>query len=144
MISNLPCTFAGRRRFLGKYGKLRASQNGQHSKNRNQAPFLTQTFARTITADVYSGQAERGSSLVKWFQSHIAHQLSSILFTDRRSILESLPDTLHTLLLTILTHTSSEIGRACVPPIRTAGVLSPFTYFVGIKVNGVDVGEGPE
>jgi len=49
-----------------------------------------------------------------------------------------LSDTLNNILLTILTHTSSEQGRHSVPPIRTAGVLSPFAYKIEFKVDGVE------
>jgi len=72
----------------------------------------------TINASIYSPQSER----------------------DRRAILDPLPDTLSNLLLTILNHTSSEKGRACVPPIVTAGVVSPFPLHIGVKVAGVEIG----
>lgn len=57
---------------------------------------------------------------------------------DRLSILDPLPDALNKALLDVLTHTSSEPGRQCVPPIRTAGVLSPFTFRITVKVDEVE------
>jgi len=72
----------------------------------------------TVAADIYSPQTER----------------------DRRAIMDTLPDTLNNILLSILTHTSSEQGRHSVPPIRTAGVLSPFAFKIEFKVDGVEYG----
>lgn len=71
-----------------------------------------------VTADVYSPPTEQ----------------------DRQAIVGALPDALNNILLTILTHTSSEQGRQSVPPIRTAGVLSPFAYKIEVKVDGVEYG----
>jgi len=70
----------------------------------------------TVAADIYSPPTER----------------------DRRAIMDPLPDRLNNILLTILTHTSSEQGRHSVPPIRTAGVLSPFAFKIEFKVDGVE------
>jgi autophagy-related protein 101 len=58
---------------------------------------------------------------------------------ERQAILDPLPDTLSGLLLTILNHTSSEKGRSCVPPIVTAGVVSPFPLRIVVSVAGVEI-----
>jgi len=40
----------------------------------------------------------------------------------------------------MITHTSSEKGRAVVPPITDANTISPFPFKVTIKVDNVEVG----
>ena len=62
---------------------------------------------------------------------------------ERQAILGPLPDTLSNLLLAVLNHTSSEKGRSCVPPIVTAGVVSPFPLRIVVSVGGVEI-EDPE
>jgi hypothetical protein len=40
----------------------------------------------------------------------------------------------------MITHTSSEKGRAAVPPITDANTISPFPFKVIVKVDNVEVG----
>lgn len=90
-----------------------------------------------MTADIYSPPTEQGKAL---YVVCLHGYLRDVLVLDRQAIVGALPDALNNILLTILTHTSSEQGRQSVPPIRTAGVLSPFAYKIEVKVDGVEYG----
>ncbi|KDQ08910.1 hypothetical protein BOTBODRAFT_138259 [Botryobasidium botryosum FD-172 SS1] len=59
---------------------------------------------------------------------------------ERRAIQSTLPGSLTRILRTILVRASSESGRQCVPPIVTAGVVSPFPLRITVVVGGVSVG----
>ncbi|KAI5120576.1 hypothetical protein M0805_002526 [Coniferiporia weirii] len=59
---------------------------------------------------------------------------------DRQKFNTTLSTTLSTTLLTILTHTSSERGRAVVPPITNSAGISPFPFRISVKVAGAEVG----
>ncbi|KIJ37180.1 hypothetical protein M422DRAFT_76132 [Sphaerobolus stellatus SS14] len=57
---------------------------------------------------------------------------------DRQSINSNLSTALSEALRKVLTHTSSERGRAIVPPITNPG-LSPFPFSIKVKVGGVEI-----
>jgi hypothetical protein len=59
---------------------------------------------------------------------------------DRQKFRTTLTSTLTKAVYTMITHTSSEKGRAAVPPITDATTISPFPFKVTIKVNDVEVG----
>ncbi|EIM83183.1 uncharacterized protein STEHIDRAFT_101279 [Stereum hirsutum FP-91666 SS1] len=58
---------------------------------------------------------------------------------DRQTYLRTLPNTLTRALQTMLIHTSSEAGRAAVPPITNSNI-SPFPMKITVKVGGTEVG----
>lgn len=58
---------------------------------------------------------------------------------DRQTYLRTLPNTLTRALQTMLLHTSSEAGRAAVPPITNSN-LSPFPMKITVKVGSTEVG----
>lgn len=58
---------------------------------------------------------------------------------DRQTYLRTLPNTLTRALQTMILHTSSEAGRAAVPPITNSN-LSPFPMKITVKVGGTEVG----
>ncbi|KAH8089908.1 hypothetical protein BXZ70DRAFT_954414 [Cristinia sonorae] len=58
---------------------------------------------------------------------------------ERQKFNADLAATLTKGLRTMLTHTSSETGRAAVPLITVAQGISPFPYKITVKVNGMEV-----
>ena len=58
---------------------------------------------------------------------------------DRQAFLATLSSTLTKTLYSILGHTSSDRGRAAVPPITTQAGVSPFPFRISVKVGGVEV-----
>jgi hypothetical protein len=101
--------------------------------------FICLLSVRTVHADIYSPPTERGKACCAGLGCQCPQTYVAIaMVLDRLSILDPLPNALNKALLDILTHTSSERGRQCVPPIHTAGVLSPFTFRIAVKVDGVE------
>ena len=60
--------------------------------------------------------------------------------TDRATFNAKLSEKLTETLMTILQHTSSDAGRAAVPPITNSQGISPFPFKISVKVAGVDLG----
>ncbi|TCD71022.1 hypothetical protein EIP91_000520 [Steccherinum ochraceum] len=58
---------------------------------------------------------------------------------DRQKFNADLATALTKSLKTMLTHTSSETGRAAVPLITVAQGISPFPYRITVKVNGIEI-----
>ncbi|KAF8963812.1 autophagy-related protein [Flammula alnicola] len=59
---------------------------------------------------------------------------------DRQTFQANLASTLTKTIHTIITYTSSERGRAVVPPITDATTISPFPFKVVVKVGNLEVG----
>lgn len=59
---------------------------------------------------------------------------------DRLALHTALAKKLRIVLQTVLTHTSSERGRAAVPLISSAKGISPFPFSILASVNGMEVG----
>jgi len=59
---------------------------------------------------------------------------------DRLLLHQALAKKLRIVLQTVLTHTSSERGRAAVPLISSAKGISPFPFSILVQVNGMEVG----
>ncbi|KDR82145.1 hypothetical protein GALMADRAFT_240679 [Galerina marginata CBS 339.88] len=59
---------------------------------------------------------------------------------DRQKFHASLASTLTKTIHTMITYTSSEKGRAVVPPITDATTISPFPFKVTVKVGNMEVG----
>ncbi|KIM49851.1 hypothetical protein M413DRAFT_117035 [Hebeloma cylindrosporum] len=59
---------------------------------------------------------------------------------DRENARSALASTLTKAIHTMIMHTSSEKGRAAVPPITDANTISPFPFKVIVKVDNVEVG----
>ena len=66
--------------------------------------------------------------------------LLTYLSPENQMFRETLSTTLSNALQTILEHTSSEKGRAAVPPITNSSGISPFPVKLSVKVAGVEVG----
>jgi hypothetical protein len=60
--------------------------------------------------------------------------------TDRQTFNSTLAATLTKSVHTMLTHTSSERGRAAVPLITDASGISPFPIKITVKIDGMDIG----
>ncbi|EJD37674.1 DUF1649-domain-containing protein [Auricularia subglabra TFB-10046 SS5] len=58
---------------------------------------------------------------------------------ERQTLHRAVSDTLARAVRTILDHTSSEKGRAAVPPIRQNEGLSPFPYRIVAKIGGLEL-----
>jgi len=58
---------------------------------------------------------------------------------DRIILHQALAKKLRIVLQTVLTHTSSERGRAAVPLISSAKGISPFPFSIHVQVNGSEV-----
>jgi len=61
-------------------------------------------------------------------------------YPDREKAHMALASTLTKAIHTMITHASSEKGRAVIPPITDANTISPFLFKVTIKVDNVEVG----
>jgi len=59
---------------------------------------------------------------------------------DRQLFEANLTTTLSRTLQIILTHTSSETGRAAVPLMTNSSGISPFPFRLAVKVAGVEIG----
>ncbi|KXN83417.1 hypothetical protein AN958_01466 [Leucoagaricus sp. SymC.cos] len=59
---------------------------------------------------------------------------------DRLTFNNNLANTLSKTIQTMLVHTSSERGRAVVPPITQSSGISPFPFKIATHVGGVEVG----
>jgi hypothetical protein len=60
--------------------------------------------------------------------------------SERANLHSALTTTLTKIVFTMLTHTSSEQGRAAVPPITNAAGISPFPIQISVKVGDVEIG----
>jgi len=58
---------------------------------------------------------------------------------DRLSFNANLKNTLSKSIQMILVHTSSERGRAAVPPITQSSGISPFPFKIAAHVGGVEI-----
>ncbi|KAF9559500.1 DUF1649-domain-containing protein [Agrocybe pediades] len=59
---------------------------------------------------------------------------------ERQTFHSNLASTLTKTIHTMITYTSSEKGRAVVPPITDASGISPFPFRVSVKVGNLEVG----
>lgn len=60
-------------------------------------------------------------------------------WTERQRFNADLASALTKSLQTMLTHTSSDRGRAVIPLINNATDISPFPYKIAVKVGGVEL-----
>ena len=60
-------------------------------------------------------------------------------FSDRLAFDATLTNALRKAMMTMLTHTASEKGRAAVPLITNATGISPFPFRIAGIVNGVEL-----
>ncbi|KIM34978.1 hypothetical protein M413DRAFT_449969 [Hebeloma cylindrosporum] len=63
-----------------------------------------------------------------------------VINAELRKARSALASTLTKAIHTMITHTSSEKGRAAVPPITDANTISPFPFKIIVKVDNVEVG----
>lgn len=115
----------------------RGLEEARSSKSRTKQAKLVITFFERRPKKTWFLTAEEEVPWETWTVN--ANILSPQAERDPRDT-ANLKEKLQHILLTILTHTSSERGRTCVPPIQTAGVLSPFAYSIGVFVGGVEHG----
>ncbi|KAF5386715.1 hypothetical protein D9615_002079 [Tricholomella constricta] len=86
-------------------------------------------------------QVYMGEENVPWEQWVINAELRQPKAdADRQAFNAKLADTLTQAVHTMLTHTSSDRGRAAVPLITNAFGISPFPIDIAVSVGGVDVG----
>ncbi|KAF5349564.1 hypothetical protein D9756_008829 [Leucocoprinus leucothites] len=117
-----------------------------------------ESFWRAIQADV----SRRGQIMVtfsekrpkkSWYQLYSADEdvsweqwIINVEFRQHRTERErltfntSLANALSKSVQTILIHTSSERGRAAVPPITQSSGISPFPFKITARVGGAEVG----
>lgn len=62
-----------------------------------------------------------------------------ISFADRLTFESNLTSTLVETMQTLIQYTSSERGRAVVPPITDATTISPFPFKVVVKVGNSEI-----
>lgn len=95
------------------------------------------TSRRVINAELRQPK-DRGQCLPS---IHVLPPLNSLSIpTDRQTFDSNLAATLTKSIHTMLSHTSSERGRAAVPLITNAAGISPFPIKMVVKVGGVEVG----
>ncbi|KAG5721399.1 hypothetical protein E4T56_gene12915 [Termitomyces sp. T112] len=82
---------------------------------------------------VYVGEED-----VPWEQWIINAELRQPI-GDRQAFNAKLADTLSQAVFTMLTHTSSERGRAAVPLITNASGISPFPIDISVTVGGIEM-----
>ncbi|KAG6909392.1 hypothetical protein DXG01_000692 [Tephrocybe rancida] len=86
-------------------------------------------------------QVYMGEEDVPWEQWIINAQLRQPTGdADRQAYNAKLAETLSQAVYMMLTHTSSERGRAAVPLITNASGISPFPIDISVIVGGVEVG----
>ncbi|KAJ3525296.1 hypothetical protein NMY22_g10635 [Coprinellus aureogranulatus] len=84
-------------------------------------------------------QVYMGEEDVPWEQWIINAELRQLKSDQERASLHSaLSSTLTKIVFTMLTHTSSEQGRAAVPLITNAAGISPFPIQINVKVGDVE------
>ncbi|KAJ7579066.1 autophagy-related protein [Mycena floridula] len=81
-----------------------------------------------------------GEEEAPWEEWVINIELRQPRDRERQAFDAALNQTLTEAIYTILTHTSSEKGRACVPLITNAIGISPFPFRIGVKVGGIELG----
>ena len=99
---------------------------------------------RQNNTHIYTGSstqryASPNPNKVCTYHTHGAAFLFTINFAERQQFDRTLAATLSKSLRTMLMHTSSEQGRAAVPPITNSDV-SPFPLKIAVRVGGVELG----
>jgi autophagy-related protein 101 len=99
-------------------------------------PLLKRSY-RIINAELRQPKSDRGNE-----ENTIVHGISRspIEMSDRQAFNSTLAATLTKSIHTMLTHTSSERGRAAVPLITDASGISPFPIKITVKVGGMEIG----
>jgi autophagy-related protein 101 len=90
---------------------------------------------RVINAELRQPHTDRGPFHSSIFDGELTHEPP-----ERQALNSTLSTALSDALRKILTHTSSERGRAAVPLITNPfNGLSPFPFNIRVKVGGVEV-----
>lgn len=92
---------------------------------------------RIINAELRQPKSERGE---KKLPRTLKFVMLNHLMTDRQTFNSALAATLTKSIHTMLTHTSSERGRAAVPLITDASGISPFPIKITVKIGGMEIG----
>ncbi|KNZ77901.1 hypothetical protein J132_03177 [Termitomyces sp. J132] len=74
-----------------------------------------------------------------WFQVYVGEEDVPWEQWYRQAFNAKLADTLSQAVFTMLTHTSSERGRAAVPLITNASGISPFPIDISVTVGGIEM-----
>ncbi len=93
-------------------------------------------FERVINAELRQPRDERGMYL----RPHFSFNRRNESFPDRMTFQTNLASTLTETMHTLIQYTSSERGRAVVPPITDATTISPFPFRVLVKVGNLELG----
>ena len=93
---------------------------------------------RIINAELRQPKTEKGELPAHIRPTRVPSNL--FRYIDREKARTALAATLTRAIHTMITHTSSEKGRAAVPPITDANTISPFPFKVIVKVDNVEVG----
>ncbi|GLB35634.1 putative DUF1649-domain-containing protein [Lyophyllum shimeji] len=116
-------------------GLWKGIENGAHKRGQIRVTF-SEKRPKKSWFQVYMGEED-----VPWEQWVINAELRQPKAdSDRQAFNARLADTLTQALHTMLTHTSSERGRAVVPLITNASGISPFPIDITVTVGGVEVG----
>jgi len=111
-------------------------ENGANAKRGQIAVTFSEKRPKKSWFQVYVGEED-----VPWEQWVINVELRQPKAdSDRQAFNARLADTLTQALHTMLTHTSSERGRAAVPLITNASGISPFPIDITVTVGGVEIG----
>jgi len=92
--------------------------------------------SRIINVEFRQHKAERGTFSLPSFITRIIYTCTS----DRLAFNANLTNTLSKSIQVILVHTSSERGRAAVPPITQSSGISPFPFKIAAHVGGMEIG----
>lgn len=113
----------------------RAVESGRQKRGQLMLTMAEKRQKKWTVAQIFSPVEED----VTWEEWVINAELRQPLTDrDRQALNSALSTSLADALDKILTHTSSERGRAIVPPI-TNGDLSPFPVNIKVRVGGVEV-----
>jgi len=97
---------------------------------------ITVTFSEKRQRRTWFSSGEEEVPWEKWVINAKVRQPRA---DEAAAFRDELSSTLSSALMTILTHSSSEQGRAAVPPITNASGISPFPLKISVKVGGVEV-----
>ena len=94
---------------------------------------LIHAIHRIINAEIRQPKSDQGM----YYSTHPAPSFW-LTIAERQQFDRNIAATLSKSLRTMLTHTSSEQGRAAVPPITNSDV-SPFPLKIAVRVGGVEL-----
>ena len=100
-----------------------------------QAQALQRPDSRIINVEFRQHRSERGA----FPQPSFILRVTYTCIPDRLSFNTNLKNTLAKSIQMILVHTSSERGRAAVPPMTQSNGISPFPFKIAAHVGGIEI-----